>query len=240
MIADKSVLALIPARGGSKGVPGKNIRPAGGKPLIAWTIEAAKASRHVDRVVLSSDDPSIATVAKQFGCDVPFMRPAELATDEADSMDVVRHALKALPERYDYLVLLQPTSPLRRAADIDGALERCLQAAQDAQDGQGGAQTCVSVCEPDKSPYWMMTMAADGRVKPLFPPHQVPSRRQDAPPIFALNGAVYVAPTDHLAAGGAFVTAATVGYPMPKDRSFDIDTELDLRLADFLLTEGQR
>lgn len=230
MIAGKSVLALIPARGGSKGVPGKNIRPAGGKPLIAWTIEAAKASRYVDRVILSSDDPAIAAVAKQFGCEVPFMRPAELATDEADSMDVIRHALKTLPEHYDYLVLLQPTSPLRRSADIDGALERCL---------QGATQTCVTVCEPDKSPYWMMTMAADGSVQPLFRADQIPARRQDAPPIFALNGAVYVAPTEHLAAGGAFLTPTTAGYPMPKERSFDIDTELDLRLADFLLTEGQ-
>lgn len=231
MIGGKSVLALIPARGGSKGVPGKNVRPAGGKPLIAWTVEAAKASRYVDRVILSSDDQSIAAVAAQFGCEVPFMRPAELATDEADSMDVVRHALKALPERYELLVLLQPTSPLRTSADIDTMLERYL---------QSGAQTCVSVCEPDKSPYWMMTMATDGVVRPLFPPEQVPSRRQDAPPIFALNGAIYVAPADHLAAGGGFVTKDTVGYVMPKERSFDIDTELDLRLADFLLTEGQR
>jgi CMP-N,N'-diacetyllegionaminic acid synthase len=231
MIGGKSVLALIPARGGSKGVPGKNIRPAGGKPLIAWTIEAARASRYVDRVILSSDDPAISAVAGEFGCEVPFMRPAEFATDEAESMDVVRHALKSLPHRYDYLVLLQPTSPLRRAEDIDGALERCL---------RGAALTCVSVCEPDKSPYWMMTMTADGLVRPLFPPNEMPSRRQDAPLFFALNGAVYVAPTDHLAAGGGFLTAATVGYVMPKDRSFDIDTELDLRLADFLLTEGHR
>ena len=127
MIGDKSVLALIPARGGSKGVPGKNIRPAGGKPLIAWTIEAAKCSRYIDRLILSTDDPAIVAVAKQFGCDVPFMRPAELATDQADSMVVVRHALQAIGERYDYLVLLQPTSPLRIAADIDAAVERCLQ-----------------------------------------------------------------------------------------------------------------
>lgn len=230
MIAGKSVLALIPARGGSKGVVGKNTREAGGKPLIAWTIEAAKRSRYVDRVILSSDDPAIADVARRFGCEVPFVRPAELATDEADSMAVVRHALKALPERYDYLVLLQPTSPLRRAADIDAALERCV---------EGGASTCVSVCEPDKNPYWMMTMQPGGAVQPLFPPEQVPARRQDAPPIFALNGAVYVAPTDHLAAGGAFVTTGTVGYVMPKARSLDIDTELDLKLASFLLTEGQ-
>ena len=231
MIDGKSVLALIPARGGSKGVPGKNVRPAGGKPLIAWTVEAAKASRYVDRVILSSDDAAIAEAAARFGCEVPFVRPAELATDKADSMSVVRHALGALSERYDLLLLLQPTSPLRTAADIDAALERCL---------QGETQTCVSVCEPDKSPYWMMTMPADHTVQPLFPPEQVPARRQDAPPIFALNGAIYIAPTAHLAAGGGFVIKGTIGYVMPKERSLDIDTELDLRFADFLLTEGQR
>jgi CMP-N,N'-diacetyllegionaminic acid synthase len=231
MIDGKSVLALIPARGGSKGVPGKNVRPAGGKPLVAWTVEAAKASRYVDRVILSSDDAAIAEAAAKFGCEVPFVRPAELATDKADSMSVVRHALGALPERYDLLLLLQPTSPLRTAADIDAALEQCL---------QGETQTCVSVCEPDKSPYWMMTMPADRTVQPLFQPEQVPARRQDAPPIFALNGAIYSAPTPHLAAGGGFVIKGTIGYVMPKERSLDIDTELDLRLADFLLTEGQR
>lgn len=231
MIGGKSVLALIPARGGSKGVPGKNIRAAGGKPLIAWTIAAAKASRYVDRLILSSDDPSIAAVAREFGCEVPFMRPAEFATDKADSMVVVRHALTSLAERYDYLLLLQPTSPLRNAADIDAALDLFI---------ASGAKTCVSVCEPDKHPYWMVTMAADGAVQHLFPPEQIPTRRQDAPPIFALNGAIYIAPTDYLAAGGDFITAGTVGHVMPKDRSFDIDTELDLRLADFLLTQGQR
>ena len=174
-------------------MPGKNIRGAGGKPLIAWTIEAAKASRYVDRLILSTDDPSIAAVARQFGCEVPFMRPAELATDKADSMAVVRHALESLPERYDYLLLLQPTSPLRGAADIDAAFEHFV---------ESGAKTCVSVCEPDKHPYWMVTMAADSTVRHLFPPEQVPTRRQDAPPIFALNGAIYIAPADYLAAGG--------------------------------------
>jgi CMP-N,N'-diacetyllegionaminic acid synthase len=231
MINGKSVLALIPARGGSKGVPGKNIRPAGGKPLIAWTIEAARASRYVDRTILSSDDPSIAAIARQFGCEVPFMRPDELATDKADSMSVVRHALATLPDRYDYLVLLQPTSPLRRASDIDAALELYI---------DSGPKTCVSVCEPDKHPYWMVKMDGDRSVQQLFPPEQIPTRRQDAPPVFALNGAIYIAPADYLAEGGDFITAGTVGYVMPKDRSFDIDTELDLRLADFLLTEGHR
>ena len=231
MIKGKSVVALIPARGGSKGVPGKNIRPAGGKPLIAWSIEASRASRYVDRTILSSDDPAIAAVARQFGCEVPFMRPAELATDKADSMGVVRHALAALSDRYDYLVLLQPTSPLRVASDIDAALELYI---------DSGATTCISVCETDKHPYWMVKMNADRSVEQLYPPEQIPTRRQDAPPVFALNGAIYVAPADYLAGGGDFITAGTIGYVMPKDRSFDIDTELDLRLADFLLAEGHR
>jgi CMP-N,N'-diacetyllegionaminic acid synthase len=231
MIDGKSVLALIPARGGSKGVPNKNIRALAGKPLIAWTIEAANASRYIDRTILSSDDAATIAVAEQHRCEVPFVRPSELATDEADSMAVVHHALRTLPERYDYVVLLQPTSPMRLASDIDGALERCI---------SRGSTTCVSVCEPDKSPYWTMTISPDHVVSPLFPPHQVPSRRQDAPQVVALNGAVYVVSTSHLLAGGNFVTDSTVGFPMPKERSFDIDTEFDLRIVDFLLTEGQR
>ena len=123
-------------------MPRKNIRDAAGKPLIAWSIEAAKKSRYVDRLVLSSEDSAIIDVARTWGCEVPFVRPPELASDEADSMQVVRHAIDSLPERYDYLVLLQPTSPMRLAADIDVAIERCVNT---------GAQACVSVCEPEKA-----------------------------------------------------------------------------------------
>ncbi|MGM4906784.1 acylneuraminate cytidylyltransferase family protein [Tardiphaga sp. 866_E4_N2_1] len=231
MIDGKPVLALIPARGGSKGVPHKNIRQLGGKPLIAWTIDAAKASRYVDRIVLSTDDPNIIAHAERHGCEVPFVRPAALATDQAESMDVVRHALKALAIADGYVVLLQPTSPMRRADDIDGALECCV---------NSGALSCVSVCEPDKSPYWMLTMGSDRKVHSLFPEDQIPARRQDAPSVVALNGAVYVAPASHLVAGGNFLTKHTVGYPMPKERSFDIDTELDLRIVESILTEGPR
>jgi N-acylneuraminate cytidylyltransferase len=231
MIDSRSVVAMIPARGGSKGVPRKNVRPAGGKPLIAWSIAAAHASRYLDRVILSTDDDEIAAVAGAWGCEVPFMRPAALASDEASSVDVVRHAVQALPVRYDYLVLLQPTSPLRLAQDIDAALELCVRSA---------APACVSVCEPDKSPYWMMTLAGDATIAPLFGPDQIPARRQDAPAVFALNGAVYVATVDHLASGGDFLTAGTKGYVMPKDRSLDVDTEFDLWLVDRLLSERQR
>ena len=231
MIQNRKVLALIPARGGSKGVPRKNVREVGGKPLIAWTIEAAKASRYVDRVILSSDDREIIDVAAAWGCEVPFVRPKELATDVADSMSVVRHAIGALPERYDYLVLLQPTSPMRRAQDIDGAIELCVDAK---------APACVGVCEPDKSPFWMLKLDGTNVVHPLFAESEIPDRRQDAPRVYALNGAVYVARTDHLAGGGTFLAPGAVGFAMPKERSFDIDTELDLKIVDFLFNAGQR
>lgn len=230
MIESQRVLALIPARGGSKGVPGKNIRDVGGKPLLAWTIEAARRSRYIDRLILSSDDREIIEVALAHGCEAPFVRPAELATDQADSMSVVRHAIASLPERYDFLVLLQVTSPLRAAEDIDRAIELCQ---------SSGAPACISICEPDKSPYWMVAMDGAQTITSLFPPDRIPDRRQDAPPVFAMNGAVYVGRTERLAAGEGFMTAGTVGYLMPKERSLDIDTEIDLKIANFLLNESR-
>jgi CMP-N,N'-diacetyllegionaminic acid synthase len=123
VIGDRKVLALIPARGGSQGLPGKNILPVRGRPLLAWSVDAARGSRRVDRVVLSSEDEAVIAAARACGCDVPFRRPYALASDTAPTIDVVLHALDALPG-YDVVVLLQPTSPLRTVADIDGACVR--------------------------------------------------------------------------------------------------------------------
>src|SRR5271157_3678171 len=142
MIQNQSVLALIPARGGSKGVPRKNLREIAGKPLIAWAIEAGRQSRYIDRLILSSEDPEIMAQARSWGCEVPFVRPAELARDDTPGMEPVLHALTALPEEYDYVVVLQPTSPLRLAEDIDGCLETCL---------RQEAPACVTVAEVDQS-----------------------------------------------------------------------------------------
>lgn len=219
MMGTSRILALIAARGGSKGLPRKNVLPIGGKPLIAWSIEAARGSALIDRVVLSSEDAEIIEVARKWGCEVPFVRPAELATDCADSLTVVRHALGALSERYDYLVLLQPTSPLRTSADIDACIQLCA---------DRGATTCVTVCAVDKTPFWMFKQSSDNRLLPLFPQAEMPPSRQQAPPVFQLNGAVYVARVDHIMNGGAFVAVDTVAYEMPKARSTDIDTREDL------------
>jgi N-acylneuraminate cytidylyltransferase len=229
VIAGRSVLALVPARGGSKGLPRKNVLPIAGKPLIAWSIEAARRSKYVDRVIVSSEDAEILAAATAAGAYAPFVRPASLAADDSSSVDVALHALEALDRSYDYLVLLQPTSPLRSTEDIDACLEACV---------QGEAPSCVSVTEPDKSPYWMYTLDARSRLVPLLPGQDF-GRRQQLPRVFALNGAVYVTSTRSLRAHRSFVTAETVGWQMPRARAVDIDDDLDFRIAGLLLGESR-
>lgn len=211
------VLGLITARGNSKGLPRKNILPVGGKPLIAWTIEAGLAARSIDRLVLSSDNEEIMDVAKKYGCDVPFRRPDHLATDEAGSMLAIIHALEELPG-YDYLVLLQPTSPLRTFSDIDEAFNRLVEA---------GADACVSVCEVEESPYLMFRMDERSRLTSLLPDVHKTSRRQDLKPAYLVNGAVYIAKSDYLRRVGSFFGEDTVASKMPRSRSLDVDTQED-------------
>lgn len=217
MPMNPKVLAIIPARGGSKGLPRKNVLPAGGRPLIAWTIEAALNADCVSRVVLSSDDDEIIAVAKEYGCDVPFKRPAALASDEAATMGVVLHALTEL-RGYDYVVLLQPTSPLRNAKDIDAAFERMMKA---------GAPSCVSVCPVEEPPYWMYQLGPSDRLRNVVETPAFSHRRQDLPDVYILNGAIYISRVDELIKSKRFVTVDTVGYVMPRDRSIDIDTRQD-------------
>ena len=219
-------LALIPARGGSKGIPRKNIRSLAGKPLIAWTIQAALACPQIDSVVVSTDDLEIAEISRHWGAQVPFMRPAELAQDDSPSMDTVFHALQQLPG-FDAVLLLQPTSPLRSAADIQGCLELAL---------ARRACSVVSVCAPASSPYWMYTLDANDRLKKLIDSGDI-TRRQDLPPAYALNGALYFAATDWLRHSKTFLNDETTAYLMPPERSLDIDTPLDWKIAELLLSE---
>lgn len=208
------VLAVITARGGSKGLLRKNVLPLAGRSLIGWTIAAARAARCVGRVVVSTDDAEIASAALSEGAEVPFLRPAELATDTAGSIDVLRHAVGQCPG-FDYVLLLQPTSPLRTAEDIDAAYDR-LRAAD--------APSCVSVCEVTELPWLMYRHDADGRLERLLPEPATGLRRQDLPPVFRLNGAVYLARTDRFLEDGHLVGPGTVSYIMPAERSLDIDT----------------
>lgn len=217
MIAGRRVLALIPARGGSKGLPGKNIRPLAGRPLLAWTVQAALDAAAPDSVVLSSDDEAIMAAGREAGCEVPFRRPAELATDTASSLDVVLHALDSLPG-FDVVMLLQPTSPLRTAADIDAACERFVAT---------GAPCCVSVAPVAQSPYWMYRLGDGDTLQPLLALPEGATRRQDLPPVYALNGAIYIADVAWLRRTRGFVGEGTVAHVMPAERSLDIDTEAD-------------
>lgn len=217
MMSGKRVVAVIPARGGSKGVPRKNTRQVAGKPLIAYTVDAARRSRSADHIVVSSDDNEILETARHCGAE-PLRRPGHLATDDAPGVATALHAIDALPG-FDVVVLLQPTSPLRSAADIDGCVERCIKA---------GMTACVSVVEAEESPYWMFTLTGKQTLKPIVPGDAPIARRQDLPKAYLLNGAVYAAGCHWLAAQRTFLLPGVCGWVMPAERSLDIDTESDL------------
>lgn len=216
MIKNQRVVAIIPARGGSKGVPRKNLRTYQNRSLLAHTISTARASQYIDAVVVSSEDPEILHEAKQQGAEVPFIRPSTLAEDSSPAIDCVLHALDHLP-LYDYVILLQVTSPLRTTADIDNCLDYCM---------QQQAASCVSVTASSQHPFWMYTLNEQQQLTPLFS-DSTPTRRQDLPPIYVLNGAIYLANTDWLRKNKAFVTQETLAFQMPEERSLDIDEEFD-------------
>lgn len=226
MIAGKTVLAIIPARGGSKGVPRKNIRLLAGKPLIAWTINEAKKSKYIDRLILSSEDEEIIKLAREYGCEVPFKRPIELAQDDTPGIESVIHAINALGDKYDYVVLLQPTSPLRTVEDIDGCIQQCI---------IKGLPSCISVTEAQQSPYWMYKLDEDMRLNPFVQYDEKVNRRQDLPQVYVLNGAVYVAESEFIIENKSFLTEESVAYKMPNKNSVDIDTEIDFAYCEWLI-----
>ena len=231
MISNKNVIAIIPARGGSKGIPRKNIRLLAGKPLIAYTTEAALQSEYLDRIIVSTDDEEIAEITKSFGAEVPFLRPMELARDDSPTIDVLIHAIEWLEnnDKYipDIIVLLQPTSPLTIAKDIDTAIELYIEKKADA---------VVSVCEAEHSPYWMHKIE-NGRLVD-FVETIYESRRQDLPTVYRRNGAIWIASKDILMRQKTFFTGNTYGYIMPYNRSVEIDTLLDMKLVEVLIKEN--
>jgi CMP-N-acetylneuraminic acid synthetase len=219
------VLGLVTARGGSKRLPGKNLMPFAGRPLLVHAIEAARGCRAIDRVVLSTDAVEIADVARSAGCEVPFLRPASLATDAATSMDVVFHALDWLEKEANYrpwaVALLQPTSPLRTSRHLDEAI------AQLARQQQPSAVVGVTSARPAS---WLYVADARGRVAPLFEKGHAPTVPEGARLVIP-NGAVYVATVDFLHAHGGFVGPGTEGYAMSAMASVDVDTAEDFALA---------
>jgi CMP-N,N'-diacetyllegionaminic acid synthase len=224
------IVSIIPARGGSRGIPRKNVRLLCGKPLIAYTIEVALSSKLINRVVVSTEDKEIADISKEHGAEV-ISRPPELAQDDTPSLPVLQHAIKHLEEMEDYrpeiIVVLQPTSPLRIAEDIDRAIEEFLEAKYDS---------VVSVCEIEHPPQWMYTLAGES-LKPLIEGGKKVVRRQDAPKVYRLNGAVHVSSRDTTMKENRILGRNTKAYIMPPERSIDIDTELDFKLAELLMRE---
>ncbi len=223
MIENRRVLAVVPARGGSKGVPGKNLREIGGLSLLHRTLQTATASQYVDSVVVTSDDDQILEHAAQIPNIGVLRRPPELATDDSAMSPVVEHVL--LSHKADIVILLQPTSPLRQTTDIDGALDKLI---------AKHATSLVSVCPTRTSPYWMYRMIDGDRLEPVLPKADV-ATRQELPETLQVNGALYIVDVGWFTAHRTFVDDNTVAYVMPVDRSIDVDTPEDLIVAEALL-----
>jgi len=231
MYKDKTILGLIPARGGSKGLPRKNIKSLLGKPLIAWTIEQALASKFLDRVIVSTDDKEIAEISKKYGAEIPFMRPKELAENNAKGIEVVLHAIDWFRgndkrKQYDLIMLLQPTSPLRTIKDIDKAIELLF---------LKEAKAIVSVCEVDHHPLWANILPKDGCMKDFIRREVMNKNRQELSVFYRLNGAIYLAYCDYIKEQESFFGEKTFSYIMPRERAIDIDNEIDFELAQILM-----
>lgn len=229
MTGRRGVLGLIPARGGSKGVPNKNIRLLHGKPLIAYTVESALRSRRLDEVVLSTDSQEIARVAESYGAGV-VMRPGDIARDDSPVSAAALHALDVLRERgrhFDCVALLQPTCPLRTEADIDGAVGMLLESDADA------VVTVYRV--EDQHPARMYSLDGN-RLVPYDHRLEAVQHRQQLPVLYHRNGAVYAIVAEALRRSGTFAPSNKLAYVMPRIRSVNIDEEADLMLAEFLLS----
>jgi CMP-N,N'-diacetyllegionaminic acid synthase len=227
MYKGKKILALITARGGSRGIPGKNIKPLGGKPLINWTIAAAKGSKYIDRLIISTDDQVIADTAKEAGCEVPFLRPADLATDSSTSMDVIMHAFGHVQEQFDHLLLLQPTSPFRKTQHIDSIIQQGIDMA---------SLMTVSVSKTKKHPAFMFNLAA-GKLIPVLE-DGLQKRRQDMPAVYEHNGALYFSEISYLKKIKSYNCEGVRAFVMGDIESLDIDNTIDWMYAECLLKEG--
>lgn len=233
MLEQYHITALIPARGGSKRLPRKNIKILGGKPLIVWTIDVAKQSKYIDSIVVSTDNNEIKDVAKKFGASVPFLRPRELSTDTASSFDVIKHAIEFLDinKKNHLIVLLQPTSPLRTVEELDGALELFV---------DKKALGVVSISECEYSPLWSNTLPESFSMENFIRPEVEGKRSQDLPIYYRLNGSIYIYNICQLLKNNTIFFDNTVyGFETNINTSIDIDNEFDFKLAQFLLMEYQ-
>jgi CMP-N,N'-diacetyllegionaminic acid synthase len=225
MYKNKTFLAIIPARGGSKRLPRKNVLDLNSKPLIAYSIEAGLKSKYIDKVIVSSDDDEILEVAKQYKADT-IQRPIELSNDTATTFDAIKHTIYNF-EKYDYIVLLQATSPLRNEKHIDGAIELLESKKADA---------VVSVCEMDHSPLWSNTLDDSLSMKGFLKNEVLNTRSQDLAEYYRLNGAIYICKTDKLLKEESFFLKDKIfAYKMDREKSIDIDEVIDFKIAQLFM-----
>jgi len=232
MYKDHVVVCVIPARGGSKGLPGKNIKMFCGKPLIAHTIEQARQSKYIDRVIVSTEAKEIAQISLEYGAEVPFIRPMKLAGDNASTVDVLLHAINWLEnvDRYafDITLLLHTTTPLRSVEDIDNSIMLLV---------EENADNVFSVADAHRNPYFnMVEEGSDGFIRLVK--EGCFSTRQAAPKVYDMNASIYVWWKNGLKEGKKIFLKKTKAYVMPKERSIDIDDDLDFRVAEFLRTNS--
>jgi len=226
MLNNKTFLAIIPARGGSKRLPRKNVLDLAGKPLIAWTIEAAINSSYIDKVVVTSDDSEILQLASNCGADV-IERPAELGSDTATTFDAIKHAIENTSGYFDYVVALQPTSPLRNSKNVDEAIELLF---------EKQANAIISICEAEHSPLWSNTLPENGSLENFILDKIKNTRSQDLPKYYRLNGAIYICEiVSFLKEQSFFVSENIYSYVMGQESSIDIDSAIDFHHAAFLL-----
>lgn len=225
MHKDKTFLAIIPARGGSKRLPRKNVLDLCGKPLIAWSIEAGLKNNYIDKVVVTSDDDEILDISKKCGAEI-IRRPDELASDTATTFDAIKHTIDNL-EKYDYIVLLQPTSPLRDEKHIDEAIELLKEKNADA---------IIGVCVMDHSPLWSNTLDESLSMSNFLKEEVLNKRSQDLDKYYRINGAIYICKTERLLDEKSFFIKDKIfAYIMDKKNSIDIDEEIDFEIAKVLL-----
>jgi N-acylneuraminate cytidylyltransferase len=229
------IVGMIFARGGSKGVPRKNIRLLAGKPLIAYAIEAARNVRLIERIVVSTEDPEIAQIGRQWGAEVPFLRPAELAADDSPEWLAWQHAIRALEElsptrRLDVLVCVPTTSPLRAPEDVEACIRVLL---------EGSADLVITVTPARRSPYFNMVVIEEGYARLVNrPPAGHVFRRQDAPAVFDITTVAYAARRDYVLQASSPLEGTVKAVIVPESRALDIDSELDLKFAEFLLGQA--
>jgi hypothetical protein len=230
MYNNKKILAIIPARGGSKGLPGKNIKPLCGKPLIGWTIEQAQASKYIDEIFVSTDSKEIATVAEDFGVKVPFLRPSELATDTSPSSAFVLHTIdyyRNKGQEFDYILLLEPTSPLRDVVDINMSIEQLL--------NHNTAKSIVGVSKIQAAhPAFLVNISKEGLLKPYLEEMKT-LRRQELSVLYFFEGSLYLSEIDYYIETQSFYHNLTLPYVVPKYKSYEIDDIVDFYIIENLL-----